>query len=188
MNGLASFGVASGGCGVLLIGWRVYETWSPALTERAVYVLGGVLAIVGAVFIWQLFTLARERRQQQQAAQWGAPSNPRTVDGYGRPIYEQGASAMPAPIVVQHGSGRGARTEVIYAAPPPQYGAQYGMQYGGQPGWQPPVQPMPGYGYGPPPSANYGPNGFGGGFPGYPQPGGSSDAGSFNDATGGNVF
>ena len=118
MNGMASVGVLSGGVGVLLIGWRAYETCTPA--------------------------------------------------------YQQ-------PIVVQTGSGRSARTEVIYAAPPPQYGAQYG--------WGQPVQAAPqGYGYGPPPSANYGPNGFGGGFPGYPQPGGSSDAGSFNDATGGNVF
>lgn len=181
MNGMASVGVLSGGVGVLLIGWRAYETWSPDLTERAIYVLGGVLAIVGAVFVWQLFVLARERRGQQQAAQWGAPAGGRTVDGYGRPIYEQSTPAYQQPIVVQTGSGRSARTEVIYAAPPPQYGAQYG--------WGQPVQAAPqGYGYGPPPSANYGPNGFGGGFPGYPQPGGSSDAGSFNDATGGNVF
>lgn len=184
MNGMASFGVASGGLGVLLIGWRVYETWSPALTERAVYVLGGVIAVVGLGFVAHLFALARERRKEQQEG-WGGRA-PRAVDGYGRPVYEQTAPAgMPAPIVVQHGSGRGARTEVIYAAPPPQYGPQYPAQAG----WQPPVQVLQqGYGYGPPPSANYGPNGFGGGFPGYPQPGSGNDAGAFNDATGGNVF
>ena len=187
MNGMASFGVCSGGVGVLLIGWRVYETWSPALTERAVYVLGAVLAVVGLAFVGHLFALARERRKQQEAQGWGGRVPARMMDGYGRPVYEQQAPGMPAPIVVQSGSGRSARTEVIYAAPP-----QYGAQYGGQPGWQPPVQVMQGYGaqgygYGPPPSANYGPNGFGGGFPGYPQPGGG-DTGAFNDATGGNVF
>ena len=78
--------------------------------------------------------------------------------------------------IMAHAASRG-RTEVIYAAPPP---------YGPQAGWQQPVQVM--QGYGPPPSANYGPNGFGGGFPGYPQPGGAGDVGAFHDATGGNVF
>lgn len=175
MKSLTSLGVFGGGAGIFLIGWRVYETWSPALTERAVYVLGVVLAVVGLAFVAHLFALARERRKEQEEAQGWGGRPPRTVDGYGRPIYEQNAG-MPAPIVVQHGSGRSARTEVIYAAPPP---------YGPQAGWQQPVQ---GYGYGPPPSANYGPNGFGGGYPGYPQPGAAGDVGAFHDATGGNVF
>lgn len=177
MNGMASFGVFSGGIGLLLVGWRAYETWTPATTEQAIWALAAALAITGLAIVAHLFSLARERRQQQMA-QWGG-QGARTVDGYGRPIYEQTALAgMPAPIVVQSGSGRSARTEVIYAAPPP---------YGLQAGWQQPVQVMQGYGYGPPPSANYGPNGFGGGYPGYPQPG-AGDAGSFHDATGGNVF
>lgn len=183
MNGMASFGTACGGVGLLLVGWQMYGTWSPDRTEQAIYVMGGVVAVIGLAVVWQLFRLAREQRAKQDA-QWGAPAGGRTTDGYGRPIYEQQAPNMPAPIVVQHGSGRGARTEVIYAAPPPQYGAQ--------PGWVPPVQVMQpqGYGYAQAPSANYGPNGFGGshGFPGYPQPPQGRDEGAWHDASGGGVF
>ena len=184
MKSFQQLGVGAGGCGFAWIAWNIGMTWDEQMTEKIIYGLIAILAAGVILIISYLFSLAREKNEKRERAEggWGGEQ---MVDGYGRPMQY---NAQAAPIVLHStGRGRGGRTEIIV---PPAGGWQGPPMQAG--GWQPPVQtmyPPQGYGqpmYGPPPG---GQNGFGGGYPGYPQPGAQADnEGSFRDASGGNVW